>query len=393
MTGPSETTRSPLVERLRAPGPKRILSLDGGGIRGLITLGYLGEIERILRARYRREDLVLSDYFDLIGGTSTGAIIAAALALGWSVERVSSMYISLANDIFQPKRSVLGPLARLVGAKFDAKPLEKILKREIGNMRLDSEDLRTGLVVITKRADTASVWQLTNVPDHRFYEMNRHMKVWEILRASSAAPTYFAPQRIKDVGDGESGVFVDGAVSMHSNPALQMLMIANLEGFGLEWPLGADRVLLCSVGTGAYNVAPAADKMKGYRQVQWLGLLMVQLMRDASHLGETMLQWMSKSPTAHSIDRQIGALDNDLLAPAPLLSYLRYDVDLTVEGTQALGLDWSESQVSELKAMAETRFVERLAELGRRAATHHVEAGHLGEEFDPEPLRQGGTQE
>jgi len=55
-----------------ARAPKRILSLDGGGIRGFLTLQYLEAIEALLRQRTGRADLVLSDYFDLIGGTSTG---------------------------------------------------------------------------------------------------------------------------------------------------------------------------------------------------------------------------------------------------------------------------------------------------------------------------------
>jgi len=391
VTAPEDQTESPLNKRLRAPGPKRVLALDGGGIRGLVTLGYLGKIEKILRDRYNRDDLRLSDYFDLIGGTSTGAIIAAALSLGWPVEKVRTMYLALARDIFQPKRSVLGPLARLVGAKFDERPLKKILRKEIGEMRLDSDELLTGLVAIAKRADTASVWQLTNVPDNRFFELNRHLELWQVLRASSAAPTYFAPERIADVGDGEEGVFVDGGVSMHANPALAMLMVANLNGFGLEWPLGAEKILLCSVGTGGFNVAPSPDKMKGYRQVQWLGLLMIQLMRDASHLGETVLQWMSDSPTARVIDRQIGALEDSLVGPEPLLTYLRYNIELDVESIRAIGLEWSDREISELKGLSETRFVGRLDELGNQAADRQVEPDHFGAVFDPESLRTQGA--
>jgi patatin-like phospholipase/acyl hydrolase len=67
--------------------PKRILSLDGGGIRGVLTLQFLDRIEAMLRNRTGIPDLVLCDYFDLIGGTSTGSIIAAALACGFSVAR------------------------------------------------------------------------------------------------------------------------------------------------------------------------------------------------------------------------------------------------------------------------------------------------------------------
>jgi uncharacterized protein len=68
--------------------PKRILSLDGGGIRGILTLEYLGVVESLLRKRSGRDDFRLCDYFDLIGGTSTGSIIAAGLACGMLVDQL-----------------------------------------------------------------------------------------------------------------------------------------------------------------------------------------------------------------------------------------------------------------------------------------------------------------
>jgi patatin-like phospholipase/acyl hydrolase len=74
-------------EHLFGPGPKRILALDGGGVRGVISLAYLERIEAILRRRFGPET-VLADYFDLIGGASTGAIIATGLDLGLPVERL-----------------------------------------------------------------------------------------------------------------------------------------------------------------------------------------------------------------------------------------------------------------------------------------------------------------
>ncbi len=74
-----------LIERFKADGPKRILALDGGGIRGALTLGFLGEIERVLAERHdelgllKKDKFRLHQYFDLIGGTSTGSIISALL--------------------------------------------------------------------------------------------------------------------------------------------------------------------------------------------------------------------------------------------------------------------------------------------------------------------------
>jgi uncharacterized protein len=83
-----------VLERLTTPGPKRLLALDGGGIRGAITLGFLEQMERLLRARHKREDLKLCDYFNLIGGTSTGAIIASGLAIGMTASEIKRMYLA-----------------------------------------------------------------------------------------------------------------------------------------------------------------------------------------------------------------------------------------------------------------------------------------------------------
>ena len=80
--------------------PRRILALDGGGVRGMLTLQYLRAVETMLRARYGRPDFRLHEYFDLIGGTSTGAIIAAGLALGRSVDEIECLYRDLATRIF-----------------------------------------------------------------------------------------------------------------------------------------------------------------------------------------------------------------------------------------------------------------------------------------------------
>ena len=82
--------------------PKRILALDGGGLRGILSLGFLQKIENVLGKRHGDgDDFRLCDYFDLMAGTSTGAIIATLLAMGWRVEEIRNMYMQLGERVFE----------------------------------------------------------------------------------------------------------------------------------------------------------------------------------------------------------------------------------------------------------------------------------------------------
>src|SRR5688500_6340787 len=89
---------SPVQDKLRRSGPKKLLSIDGGGIRGVIALEILIEIERILGRG--RPGFRLTQYFDYISGTSTGAIIAAGLSLGMSASELLDFYQDKGAQMF-----------------------------------------------------------------------------------------------------------------------------------------------------------------------------------------------------------------------------------------------------------------------------------------------------
>ncbi|MBL9139096.1 MAG: patatin-like phospholipase family protein [Verrucomicrobiales bacterium] len=368
--------------------PKRILALDGGGLRGILTLGLLQKIENDLRARHGAGDeFRLCHYFDLMAGTSTGAIIAAMLALGWSVEELRRKYMDLGQRVFEKSLLRQG----LLRAKYDEVKLVAELKKALGaGTLLGGPELKTGLLVMTKRMDTGSPWPLSNHPRGQYFGTrpggvigNGQYPLWQVVRASTAAPSFFDPERITIAkGTGQKSVigeFVDGGVSPYNNPALAAVMFATMEGYRVGWPMGPDRLLVVSVGTGAADPAVAHA---GLAAKQALNALL-SLMEDSAVLQETMMQWLSVSPTARSLDRQVGDLSNDAPGGAKLLSYLRYNVSLTDASIRDLDPELKDPKVIEgLSAMDAPQNMGVLHRLGILAAERDIHAAHFPGSFD-----------
>jgi len=151
-----------LTEKLEPGSRKRILALDGGGIRGILTVEILAKIEQLLRQKSNRgEDFVLADYFDFFAGTSTGAIVAACLAWGMSVNRIRNFYLQNGKEMFD-KASLLN---RYYRHKFESERLSARLRDEFGaETTLGSEKLRTVLMMVLRNASTDSPWPVSNNP-------------------------------------------------------------------------------------------------------------------------------------------------------------------------------------------------------------------------------------
>lgn len=364
-----------------APGtPKRILALDGGGIRGALTLGYLQRMEDILRERHGNDPAFrLSDYFDLIGGTSTGSIIASCLALGMKVEDITKMYFELGDKIFAKKYKWWNVFTfkDFIKASYDHAPLEKELEKVFGNITLESPKIRTGLCIVAKRADTNSVWPLINHPGGKYFKSehgtNKDILLWKAVRASAAAPTYFIPQLI-DVGGGLStAAFVDGGVSMANNPALQLLMVATLKGFPFHWKMGADNLLLVSVGTGMSKWEKIPQNVSENNLLNWAKQIPDMLMQDASWHNQTILQWLSHCDTRWSIDGEIGDLTDDLITgdtdKKGLLTYLRYNLWLDMPTLQMLmKKNYTKEELDDLIEMSHAASRFELYKIGKNAA-------------------------
>lgn len=382
-------TRRSLQQHLANDGrPKRILALDGGGTRGILTLAILEKIEQELRRRHDAgEDFRLSDYFDLIAGTSTGAIIAASLAMGWTVQDLKKKYLDLGGKVFQKSRLRHG----ILRARYDDGELKKQLRGVYGDATLGGGELLTGLLVVTKRHDSGSWWPVGNNPRGQFFDhfeadedhafANSKFPLWQVVRASAAAPSYFESETLeigKKRSETAEGEFVDGGMSPFNNPAMMALMYATLEGYRLNWPTGADKLLVVSVGTGRADkeikktMIAARHAIKGF-----LGL-----MDDCVTLQELMLQWMSSSPTARVIDREVGDLRNDLITPSPLITYLRYNGDLGLEAVRTLLPALDEKKIRSLTELDAPSNMELLHEIGKLTAQRDVRLKDFPAGFD-----------
>lgn len=241
---------------------KRILSLDGGGIRVFFTLEVLERVEALVRERLGNREAVLADHFDLIAGTSTGAILGALLAWGLSIEQVKALYRELASKVFRPHRN---PVRRWWRNRYDADPLSRLLREffvEEGPegprpATLGSPLLRTLFLAVLRNASTGSAWPLCSHPGLKFNarlhpECNLDIPLWRIVRASTAAPIFFAPERI---WTGEFNFqFVDGGVTPYNNPALIAALMVTEPCFNIGWPAGEERLYVLSVGTGRTRV-------------------------------------------------------------------------------------------------------------------------------------------
>jgi predicted acylesterase/phospholipase RssA len=381
---------SSLEARLSAKGPKRILALDGGGIRGAITLGFLEKIEQTLAERHDQAGVMpkaefrLHHYFDLIGGTSTGSIIAALLAIGgYSVTEIKTMYRNLGAKIFSDRNgfNLFGKRIYL-DRKYDATPLKEELKRIFQDARLGDDSNKTGFCVVTKRLDTCSTWPVTNNPKAKYFDRNRFY-IRDIVRASTAAPSFFEPEII-DVGEGIEGVFVDGGMSMMNNPSLQLFLAATLKGFKLNWEAGEDKLFIVSIGTGRREKKLLGAKWRDPKLWHIATQAPDQFMSDANELVEIMMHFIGKGTgPLRKIDSEVEDLSEDALNGSKAFSYVRYNVEMSKDNLDKLQIaGLNDARVLDLMEMDSAENVEDLIKIGEEAAKNDVKPDHLPKAFD-----------
>ena len=352
-----------------------MLACDGGGIRGIISIEILARIEKELRAASGKSDLVLADYFDYVAGTSTGAIIATLVALGFSMDEAREFYLKSGAEMFQPAR-----LWERLHTKFLDDNLTKMLKDIIGEKTtLATERLRTLLIIVLRNATTDSPWPISSNPTAKYNELpgdgsNLHLPLWQLVRASTAAPTFFPPEII-DVGPNQF-VFVDGGVTMYNNPAFQLFLMATTEPYRLCWPTGEDRMFLISVGTGASANANQNLTPREMNLIYNAGNIPSALMAAALNEQDFLWRIFGKCLAGDALDSEVGdVIGQGIPGVGKLFTYVRYNAELSREGLDALGLPHIDP--AHVQQMDSVEHVEEMRKVGQAVAERKVKAEHF----------------
>lgn len=361
-----------LINRYSIVGQRKMLSLDGGGIRGVLSLEILLEIENQLKKELNRDDnFRLCDYFDYIGGTSTGAIIAAGLSIGLSVKELIDFYEQRGNSMFDKSF-----LLKRIKSFYNDGPLLKELKKVFGDGDIDlkSGKFKTLLLVVTMNRTTDSPWPVTNNPFAKYNrpdrpDCNLRIPLYQLVRASTAAPVYFRPETLQwDPNDEtKTFVFVDGGVTPYNNPAFLMYKMATQAAYKLNWKTGERNLLIVSVGTGSApspgiysNLLTTLTKLPDN--------LIYTMQVDQDINCRTVGRCIFGAPIDRELDELYPMDDNGNMFTASSdanrhFSYIRYNADLSNEGLAKIGLNHVDSE--KITVIDSVKYTKSLREVGR----------------------------
>ena len=239
--------------------PFKILSLDGGGIKGIFPAGILTFLEENCL-----DGQPIGDYFDLITGTSTGGILALGLGAGLSARALLDLYVNEGHRVFPPRqrRKGLKLWRRLLRNRYDRTALDELLRHTLGSKTLRDSRYRLLIPATEARHGDPAVFK---TPHHPGYYLDGEKPMVEVAAATSAAPTYLEPV----LQDGY--ILLDGGI-WANNPTMMGLVEA-LTCFRVE----RENVLVLSLGCGQDGFRINPKQAAGAGQYQWRDIIYVAM--------------------------------------------------------------------------------------------------------------------
>lgn len=256
----------------------RILSVDGGGIRGIIPGTILAQLEKILQ-KQSNSDRKIGDYFDMIAGTSTGGILSCIYLMPdengkakYSAQDAVNLYINNGHTIFD--RTTVKKVTSAGGVlheKYSQDAIYDLLTTYFGDETLDKL-IKPSLITSYDITDRKAIFFTS--ADARTDNIY-NFKVRDVARATSAAPTYFSPAHIESL-NGQIFALVDGGM-FANNPALCAYAEARKIDFAKifndpekkDKPTAADMIIV-SLGTGSVKKRYRYNEFKNAGEIKWL---------------------------------------------------------------------------------------------------------------------------
>ena len=380
----------PLADRYEGKEnqPHKLLALDGGGIRGIIPLKVLVRMESLLKEALGADDSFrLCQFFDYIAGTSTGAIIAAGLSLGMSAQELLDFYIEVGPQMFEP-RFVLERVKSLYKGDPLREQLEEIFGRDT---TLAPEHLQCLLLAVTRNHTTDSPWPISSNPLAKYNNSSRpdcnlQIPIWNIVRASTAAPVFFPPEKIvwDPTDDSKAFLFVDGGMTPYNNPAFVLYRMATEPAYHLNWVSGEDKLLLMSIGTGLTPSTDSNVRTIDRNIIQTLPSVISALMNGSAIEQDICCRQVGRCVYGEAIDRELGDMiprdeDGQLVPLEQHLGkqflYARYNIDISQAGLDSAGMpNINAKSVAKLDSVAAIPQLEIIGD----AVARQVQLEHFG---------------
>lgn len=294
---------------------KTILSIDGGGIRGILPVFLLAALEEKIQKKKNSPDAKIGEFVDLIAGTSTGGIIAALLLIPgsdgkpkYSAKEAKKLYLTKGCEIFSNTMvHEIKSLGGMIEEQYSDKNLEELLKLYFQDFWL--KDLLKPCLITTYDIERrkAHFFNMLDANNPKF-----NFKVWEIARATSAAPTFFEPALIHNEL-GERYSLIDGGV-FANNPTL-CAYVEGREYFTSDngLPASAKDMLIISLGTGSVKKSYDHKKAKKWGVAMWLKPLIDVMMSGSSEVTDFQLKSIFASEEVSDqyirVEPSIGAAD------------------------------------------------------------------------------------
>lgn len=266
----------------------RILSLNGGGARGMFTISVLSEIERILASKHPNQDIKIGDYFDLITGTSIGGILALGLATGKSARELERVFFDRANNIFPKRWSLTNLLRSLCAPIYRSNPLRETIQEMIG-AETTFNDLNRRVMIPAVNLSTGKP-QFFKTPHNPDFTRDGPLKLIDAALATSAAPTYFAPHYCEDL----RAYFADGGLVANNPSYIGLLEV--FRDMNSDFSVTHKDIHILNIGTVGeeYSLSPkllSKTWWNGYCRLWGMGKrLVLTTMTANQHLHKNMLQ-------------------------------------------------------------------------------------------------------